>query len=58
MLLMHRFDNAFLAKIRRTFDAVFRATFGAGVQDQLWAWLSRQPLDGSKLPRAGRPRRM
>ena len=55
---MHRSEKTLLAAMKRFVAVAFDCAFGAGVQDQLWTWLSRQPVNGGKLPGAGRPRRM
>ena len=51
-------EKTLLTAVRRFFSNAFACAFGAVVQDQLWTWLSRQPVNGAKLPGAGRPRRM
>jgi hypothetical protein len=55
---MARSEKKLFAAIKRVVAVAFDCAFGAGVQDQLWTWLSRQPVNGDKLPGAGRQRRM
>ena len=52
--MLHTHGPLILA-LRKVVTAVFGCAFGARVDDQLWTWLVRQPIDGGgKLPRSGR----